>query len=125
MLKTTHKTSKPKRNGQNGHNGKQKKADYKVADIGLAEWGRKEIRLAKQQRQQARRERRAAQAKAKAEAAGEVPDDGEAIMRLARDAGVRLAGFVTVWGRPSRPMRSGRREGGPWAFPGPLARTGP
>ncbi len=49
MLKTTHKTSKPKRNGQNGHNGKRKKADYKVADIGLAEWGRKEIRLAERE----------------------------------------------------------------------------
>ena len=49
MLKTTHKTSKPKRNGQNGRNGKRKKADYKVADIGLAEWGRKEIRLAERE----------------------------------------------------------------------------
>jgi len=49
MLKTTNKTSKPKRNGQNGHNGKRKKADYKVADIGLAEWGRKEIRLAERE----------------------------------------------------------------------------
>ncbi|MEE3337372.1 MAG: adenosylhomocysteinase [Candidatus Latescibacterota bacterium] len=49
MHNTTHKTSKPTRNGQNGHNGKQKKADYKVADIGLAEWGRKEIRLAERE----------------------------------------------------------------------------
>ena len=41
------KTSK--RNGQEGHNGKTSKADYKVADIGLAEWGRKEIRLAERE----------------------------------------------------------------------------
>jgi len=48
MLKATpRKTSK--RNGQEGHNGKIRKADYKVADIGLAEWGRKEIRLAERE----------------------------------------------------------------------------
>ena len=47
MLKTkTRGAAKPK---QNGTNGKRAKADYKVADIGLAEWGRKEIRLAERE----------------------------------------------------------------------------
>ncbi len=48
MLKTKpRKTSK--RIHKNGHNGKARAADYKVADIGLAEWGRKEIRLAERE----------------------------------------------------------------------------
>ncbi|MBT4101144.1 MAG: adenosylhomocysteinase [Gemmatimonadetes bacterium] len=48
MLKAKpRKTSKG--HSQNGQNGKNSKKDYKVADIGLAEWGRKEIRLAERE----------------------------------------------------------------------------
>ncbi|MBT3342162.1 MAG: adenosylhomocysteinase [Gemmatimonadetes bacterium] len=45
MLKT-----KPRRTAKSSSNGaKRTKKDYKVADIGLAEWGRKEIRLAERE----------------------------------------------------------------------------